>query len=245
MGFGRTCSELNLEAGAALALHKGFSIREDATVDAYFKLRIPLFTPRVNLTIWGEAYDWFQAGAAANATRGLKGASRGGKVGEIFVSTDIQALRQEKHYIDLMVRAALKSAAGDFSQYNRYYDSPGYFFDVVLGREFAIGQNMAFRLAASAGFLCWQTGDHTQNDAPMYGIAAGFSYGCFNIGVQYGGYVGWRKDGDRPMSIRVEAKVAVGQLDILVKYQEGLIDWPYRQMSVGAAYRFDILRQGS
>ena len=45
MGFGRTCSELNLEAGAALALHKGFSIREDATVDAYFKLRIPLFTP--------------------------------------------------------------------------------------------------------------------------------------------------------------------------------------------------------
>ena len=47
------------------------------------------------------------------------------------------------------------------------------------------------------------------------------------------------------MSIRVEAKVAVGQLDILVKYQEGLIDWPYRQMSVGVAYRFDILRQGS
>ena len=45
MCFGRTCSELNLEAGAALALHKGFSIREDATVDAYFKLRIPLFTP--------------------------------------------------------------------------------------------------------------------------------------------------------------------------------------------------------
>lgn len=83
--FGGTCSELNLEAGAALALHKGFSIREDATVDAYFKLRIPLFTPRVNLTIWGEAYDWFQAGAAANATRGLKGACRGGKVGEIFV----------------------------------------------------------------------------------------------------------------------------------------------------------------
>ena len=102
---------------------------------------------------------------------------------------------------------------------------------------------MAFRLAASAGFLCWQTGDHTQNDAPMYGIATGFSYGCFNIGAQYGGYVGWRKDGDRPMSIRVEAKVAVGQLDILVKYQEGLIDWPYRQMSVGAAYRFDILKQ--
>ena len=76
-----------------------------------------VYPPRVNLTIWGEAYDWFQAGAAANATRGLKGASRGGKVGEIFVSTDIQALRQEKHYIDLMVRAALKSAAGDFSQY--------------------------------------------------------------------------------------------------------------------------------
>ena len=114
MGFGRTCSELSLEAGAALALHKGFSIREDATADAYFKLRIPLFTPRVNLVIWGEAYDWFRAGAAANATRGVEGACSGGKVGELFVSTDIHALRQEKHYVDLMVRAALKSAAGDF-----------------------------------------------------------------------------------------------------------------------------------
>lgn len=243
MGFGRTCSELSLELGPALALHKGFDIKEDATVDAYFKLRIPLFTPRVNLVIWGEAYDWFHSGAAANATRGVEGACSGGKVGELFVSTDIHALRQEKHYVDLMVRAALKSAAGDFSQYRRYYDSPGYFFDVVLGREFAIGQNMAFRLAASAGFLCWQTGTHTQNDAPMYGIAAGFSYGCFDISAQYGGYVGWRKDGDSPMSIRVQAKLSVKQLDILMKYQEGLIDWPYRQISVGAAYRFDILRK--
>ena len=99
MGFGRTCSELSLELGPALALHKGFSIREDATADAYF-----------------------------------------------------------------------------------------------------------------------------QNDAPMYGIAAGFSYGCFDISAQYGGYVGWRKDGDSPMSIRVQAKLSVKQLDILMKYQEGLID---------------------
>ena len=233
-----SASDLSFETGPQLASLKGFSLQDDVTLDGYFKLRFPLFSNRVALTIWGEAYDWFRSSAEANAFRGVEGPSQGGRVGEISISTDILLLHQEEHYLNLLLRSVLKSAAGEYSQTHRYYDSPGYFFDMVLGRRFELRSGVDLIFAASSGFLCWQTGAHAQNDAAMYGFLAGLRLGRVHLGVHYGGYVGWKDNGDCPMSIRAEARYALKNIDFVFKYHEGLIDWPYRQFSLGLSYHF-------
>ena len=48
-----SASELSFETGPQLASLKGFSLQDDVTLDGYFKLRFPLFSNRVDLTIWG------------------------------------------------------------------------------------------------------------------------------------------------------------------------------------------------
>ena len=50
-----SASDLSFETGPQLASLKGFSLQDDVTLDGYFKLRFPLFSNRVDLTIWGEA----------------------------------------------------------------------------------------------------------------------------------------------------------------------------------------------
>lgn len=240
MDFGKTSPHISLEVGPALFASRNFSLADEATATINYRLTLPLFTDRVNLRIWGEAMDWYRCSTEANAAKGVEGPSEGAWIGEVYLSTDIMVLRQEKHFVNAVIRAALKSAAGEQAHLRRYYDSPGYFFDATVGREIGLGKDMSLNIAASAGFLCWQTAVSAQNDAVMYGVAAAFNAGFFELKAHYGGYVGWQKNGDSPMSIRAETGFRIKMFTIRLKYQEGLKDWPYRQFAVGLETRFGM-----
>ncbi|MGN1220938.1 MAG: hypothetical protein ACI4TU_08360 [Candidatus Cryptobacteroides sp.] len=242
MGFGKTSSKMKFEIGASMAGHQKLSLKDDITGNIYFNIKLPLFTERVNFCIWGEALDAYRSSEAANSYRGVSGPSHGAKVGEIYLSTDIMILRQEKHHVSMTLRCALKTANGDDNEYRRYYNSPGYFFDATLGREFIFRDDLSLNLAACTGFLCWQCKMFSQNDAVMYGIAAAFRANWFTLSAHFGGYTGWRSNGDSPISIRTEAAFNIKPFDIRLKYQEGLNDWPYRQVSLGVAYSFPVLK---
>ena len=109
-------------------------------------------------------------------------------------------LTQERHGIDISVRTALKSASGNDYSNARYYDSAGYFFDAAFGRQFTlIPDRSDLSIAASGGFLCWQTDNGRQNDAVMYGLKASYRYKGISISSEFGGYVGWERDGDSPI----------------------------------------------
>lgn len=214
--------------------------REDYTTDIFARLTVPLFSPRVNLVIWGPLYEFFHTGPAVNAHRRLPYA---GDVdyhtsGDLYVSTDFQVLTQQKHGMDAVVRAVLKSASGDRYEYARYYDSPGYFFDATFGRGFVLSDKVAFRVALSGGFLCWQTDNGRQNDAVMYGALASFAAGPFSLKAQYGGYVGWEQDGDAPMTLRADIGWALGDFSLNAGWQMGFYDWPFHQLRIGLEYRF-------
>ena len=96
-------------------------------------------------------------------------ARKGHLSGDVYVSTDIQVLKEKRWRTDWVVRAALKTASGGEYYHARYYDSPGYFFDTSLGKSFSLGRdakwNHRLRGALSTGFLCWQTDNGRQNDA--------------------------------------------------------------------------------
>lgn len=236
-------AKARIEIGTDLFL----GLYKDRTSDAYFRLNLPLFTPRVNLSIWMPVMEWYSGSLERQRICRLPDdkVQRGRENGDVYVSTDILVLDAGHCWVDMTVRAALKSASANGFASARAYDAPAYFFDATLSRGFQTGAKSALRLAASAGFLCWQTDNGRQNDAVMYGVAATFRAGCFHIRESFGGYSGWEQAaardknvyaGDRPMTVKSEAGWSFGAFELILSHQYGLRDWPFSQFRLGLAY---------
>ena len=244
-----------LRAEVATDYFKGF--RGDLTVDAAFKLNIPLWTDRANLSVWMPAMEWYHntdesLAACRVQPENIEEARDGHLAGDVYVSTDMQILRESKLLPDLAIRAALKTASGFESFHARYYDSPGYFFDLTIGKSVAIGHSAIWehrlRAAATTGFLCWQTDLGRQNDATQWGVMAKWENTFFSLSANLAGYSGWEhnNDGgelahDRPTVLRFDLIGHIGNLDAVAVYQYGLRDYPYHLVRIGLAYQIDIL----
>lgn len=255
--------------------------RKDHTGDIFAKLIIPLFTDRVNLSIWMQVAEFYHTSPEwrkhcrlpevvsdkFSGSRNKEVSSRGYDFGDAYVSTDIRVLKQTKYIPDLTVRAALKSASGGSYYKARFYDCPGYFFDATIaksirfdgwdesGRSRADGGTNSFdstrirsssfvrelRFAASGGFLCWQTDNGRQDDAVMFGAMIALDTKAFCFDLCYGGYLGWEKDGDRPMSIKTSVKGHIGNFAPYISCQIGIADYPYTQFRIGLEYNIRIL----
>ena len=249
---GRTSSELKLElyGDCFLGTTTG-NVADDITGDLFAKLTIPLFTPKANLTVWMPIFEYFYTSAELNALRRLPAPYntndlQGMDSGDVYVSADIRILSQERHHVDITARAALKTASANQYAKGRCYDAPGYFFDAAIGRGFDFGGGKHnLRVAARGGFLCWQTDNGRQNDAVMYGVLLAYTVKNFTIDTCFGGYAGWERDGDRPMTLKTNLSYRIGDLSLRLSHQVGFKDWPYHQIRVGATYAFDILNKKS
>ena len=204
------------------------------------KISIPLWTPRVNLTFWMPVCEWWNMGPEAMAARrvdpSLKG--KGHDAGAAFLSIDFCVLKERKYVPAIAIRAALRTASDGSFANGVSYDSPGYFFDAAIGKNFG-----PVRLAVSAGFLCWQVTNGGQNDAIMFGALARYEHRWISIGAQFGGYWGWERDGDFPMTLRARIE---GPKEWMFRpfalYQRGLHDWQFDQVRVGVIFSYDILK---
>lgn len=234
--------------------------RGDITTDASFSINMPLFTNRASLSAWMPVMEWWKNSdenietcRLADAVKDNSRIRKGHGVGDIFVSTDVELLREKQICPAVAVRIAFKTASSDDDYCTgRFYDSPGYFFDIAAGKTFFNGGDGFFRGlrgAVSAGFLCWQTDNGRQNDAIMYGLQTKVLTRFFSICETFGGYSGWENsisDGgksahDRPMSIKSQLTVPIGQLEIIVAHQYGIRDYPFNQLKIGFSWNIDIL----
>lgn len=242
---GRTSSGLRVELyGDCFLGTTTSSVTDDITADIFARLTIPLFTPKVNLTVWMPIVEYYYSTPEVNAYRRVshEGVLRGVQSGDVYVSIDVRLLSQERHHLDITARAVLKTAsANDFAQ-ARCYDSPGYYFDVAFGRELLPkNKDNDFRVAVSSGLLCWQTDNGRQNDAIMYGLKLAYRHKSFMIDTTFGGYYGWERYGDAPMTLKTNLSYRLGDLTLNLAHQVGFKDWPFHQIRVGATYTFDIL----
>jgi hypothetical protein len=233
---GRTQSELQVE----LAADGYFGYNGDRTADLFARTHIPLFTRWANLSVWMPVYGWY---SQADGT--------GSGAGDVYLSTDIQVLHNSwfhderaKYVPQMTVRIGVKTASGEQFNRKRHFDCPGYFFDASLGQSVHLNP-VELRFAGSIGFLCWQTADARQNDAVMYGLQAQVKHQYASLQVTWGGYVGWERYGDAPMTIKVRAAGHIQGFEPFVQYQYGIKDYPFHHIRVGLAYRFDILKKSS
>ena len=222
----------------------------DKTADAFARVFIPLFTDRVNLTVWMPVMEWYEMTPERMATCRVPDslAHRGSGAGDAYFSTDIQILRDKKWAPDIALRAACKSASGGQYELARHYDCPGYFMDLSVGKSWYLGEKqeakgVELRVAGSAGFLCWQTDNGRQNDAVMYGLQLLMKSQYVSLRTTYSGYVGWENDGDKPMIIKGRLSGHAKQFELYVEYQYGIKDYPFHMLRVGLAYSIDILKR--
>jgi len=231
---GRTTSHLRLE----IAADGYFGFTNSRTADLFARVHIPLFTRWANLTVWMPVYEWYNQ---------YDGSGSG--AGDAYISTDIQVLHNEwfhsekaKYIPQITVRAGMKTASGGQFERRRHYDCPGYFFDLSIGNSLYLSK-WELRCAGSAGFLCWQTDNGRQNDAVMYGLQAMVKHEYVSLQATWGGYVGWERHGDAPMSVKVRAAGHIKGFEPFMQYQYGVKDYPFHQLRVGLVYNLNILKK--
>ena len=227
----------------------------DKTADAFARVFIPLFTDRVNLTIWMPVMEWYEMTQERQRVCRLQDSVviSGHGAGDAYFSTDIQILRDRKWAPDIALRAACKSASGGQYELARHYDCPGYFFDLSLGQSWYLGERQSgdkargegveLRVAGSAGFLCWQTDNGRQNDAVMYGLQMLVKSQYVSLRTTWSGYVGWENKGDRPMLIKGRLSGHAMGFEPYVEYQYGIKDYPFYMVRVGLAYDIAVLKK--
>lgn len=232
MSDGRTQEQLSLE----LAGDGWFGTTGDRTADIFARVNVPLFTRWANVSIWMPVYEWYD-----------QYDGKGGGAGDVYLSTDVQVLHDSwfksgsRWIPQATVRLAMKTASGEQFSRRRHYDCPAYFFDLNMGNSL-YWRNWEFRLSGSVGFLCWQTADARQNDAVMYGIQALARHEYVSLLAAWGGYTGWERYGDAPMTLKLRLAGNVQGFEPYVQYQWGIRDFPYHQIRVGLAYRINVLR---
>lgn len=247
---GRTQSHLRLE----IAGDGYLGYEKDWTADVFARVYIPLFTERVNLTLWMPVQEWYAMTPERQRTCRLQdtAAIRGHEAGDAYVSTDIQIVKARRWLPDMALRAAIKTASGGSFEKARYYDNPGYFFDLSVGKSLYFGAGKQFpyadaadakvelRFAGSAGFLCWQTDNGRQNDAVMYGLQMLLRSEYVSLRAVWSGYVGWENDGDRPMVVKARLAGHAKGFEPFAEYQYGIKDYPFHMVRVGLAYNINV-----
>ena len=208
----------------------------DYTHDISVYVNIPLFSDRVSISCWFPIHEFYTYTPERLAFCDFPDDMplSGHETGDAIIHTNIAVLKETARCPELLMRCAMSTASSDKGYFKgRFYDSAGNFFDATLSKSFG-----AFRASATTGFLCWQTNNGHQNDAIMYGLRAIYEGRAFFISEQFGGYIGWQNNGDRPMVLRTETgyRLHDGHFAPLVCFTWGIKDYPYLNLHIGLRY---------
>ena len=216
----------------------------DRTFDVGFAIRLPLWTDRVNLSVYGQVHEWYRDTPEVREIRKVdpKYPLKGHCAGDVYVTVDFRILNERKYVPAMVLRAALKTASGDEYEKARFFDAPGYHFDITATKTFAFrngGFFKCFKASLNFGFLCWQTDMGSQNDALMAAGSVELDTKYADLSVDCGGYYGREKYYDSPTSLKVRLDlIPEMKINPFVCYQRGLKDWPFDQIKLGIRYSF-------
>ena len=221
-------------------------VPEKLIVDADLNLRIdiPLYPKYVNLAVWMVPVEYYNTSIHVRNERLMRTkVPKGFAVGDVYIQTGIQILRDRPKAPDIMINLCMKTAPGGPLTAARYFDTPGYFFDATIGKTFTFEKTKHLRsvtVSGRVGFLCWQSiraDQSMQDDAVIYGVRVGLTTNHWQYEVDFSGYQGWEHNGDCPMVLRGQVCRNFKKGNSL--YLGGLIGFQdYRYYAVSIGYRF-------
>lgn len=223
----------------------------DKTQNGYFKIDIPLLPERVSFKIWSSIFEHYQVGEEIGLARGMSNNTKGKANGDFYVQTRISLWKESKYRPNIILNATIKTASGTNFKERRYFDTPGYYFDLEAGKSFHLNNNFLneIRLVGNLGFLCWETTNSTQNDAPLYGIKIISGNRKWKWENTLSGYYGWmhthprygKNYGDAPLIYATKFIYKLKNIDYFIQYQYGIKDFPYHQIRLGLSFGINKL----
>ena len=224
----------------------------DETKNGYFKIEIPLISERASFKIWTSLFEHYKVTEQISLQRDMANGTTSGKAsGDFYVQTRIRMLNEKKYAPSIILNSTLKTASGTNFNERRYFDTPGYYFDVEVGKSIYTKSRFIseIRGTANLGFLCWETTNSTQNDAPMYGAKISIGNPTWKLENTLSGYWGWMHTnshyspdyGDAPLVNATKLSIMGKKIDYFAQYQYGIKDFPYHQIRVGISFPIEIL----
>jgi len=230
---------INLETRSDMHLSTG-----DNTFNFFLKLDVPFLDGKVAIEAFGVPFEVYKMDTITRDERAVRDRdAEGTAVGDLYISTKIQLLSDHRSWPDLMLGITLRTASGNSLGDARYTDAPGYYFDLSAGKSFKPGESLFLRPFIMFGFYVWQTNDdiHFQNDAFLYGLGVSLYQDKYEFNVKYGGYKGYLGNGDAPMVLRANAFYKWPKTHLKLSFQQGLQDFEYSTISLGAVFFFGAL----
>jgi len=223
----------------------------DKTTNGYVKMELPLLPERVSLKLWFTTLENYTVTPELSIKRGMNGNLTGKPNGDLYVQTRISLLKERKNAPAIIFNSTLKTASGTMFDERRYFDTPGYYFDVEFGKSFYTKSKFIseIRTVANLGFLVWETTGSRQNDAPMYGAKLVIGNEKWKLDNTLSGYWGWMHThptygfdyGDAPLVYAAKITFLAGYMDYFAQYQYGIKDFPYQQVRVGISFPIEKL----
>lgn len=225
----------------------------DVTKNGYFKIDIPLLPERISLKIWTSVLENYNTTTEIMQLRGSNSLS-GTASGDIYVQTRIRILKEQKQVPSIILNSTLKTASAKTVLSRRYFDTPGYYFDMEIGKSFSTNGMFVseIRAVANVGFMCWETTNSMQDDATMYGGKIIIGNKKWKLDNSISGYNGWIHSnryfpsdyGDSPLVYAAKFSVMTKNIDYFAQYQYGIKDFPYQQIRVGVSFTISKLTPG-
>jgi hypothetical protein len=208
----------------------------DNTRNLYLKLSLPLSLKIAALSLWYVPVEWYKTTTAIRDERySLQENPQGSGMGDLYVATNMQLVRDKKYFPDAVLNIVLKTASGGNLYAVRYYDTPAYWFDITFGKSILFSESFIreIRFVGNMGFLCWQTLQAYQNDAFMAGLKINLMTARWDLETDCSGYTGWIGNGDSPLIVRSKLIYKHKGWRVFGQYQYGINDYPYHKLRVG------------
>lgn len=225
----------------------------DQTKNGYFKIEIPLVSERVSFKIWSSVFEHYVVTPELSAYREMNGNLSGKANGDFYVQTRISLLKEKKFAPAIILNSTLKTASGTNFEERRYFDTPGYYFDVEFAKSIYTKNKFIseIRAVGNLGFLCWETTGSAQDDAPMYGVKLIIGNQKWKFDNTLSGYWGWIHTykkisplgdyGDAPLVYATKFILSESYMDYFLQYQYGIKDFPYHQIRAGISFPIEKL----
>jgi hypothetical protein len=215
---------------------------EDQTQSVSGRFTYVPITGRLAISGWGVLAEHYHTSTAVRDQRAslIENAEETLFIGDWYFSTRLALLHEKRYTPDLNIEMVLKTASSNTSAGARYFDTPGYIFDLTVGKSLLLHQPFfqEIRFVGQVGFLCYQLNQLHQDDAPLFAgkFLFYFHRSTFETGIH--GYSGWLDQGDRPLVFRAKYQYLHSNMRYFVQYQHAFRDYPYRRLQTGVAFAF-------
>jgi len=215
----------------------------DKTGNSFFVLNLPVAPGIAGIKI---SYVPFEIYSTDSITRDLRKAREyvpeGYSLGDFYVTTFVQVIKDKERFPDVLISLNIKTASGTNLKNARHSDSPGYYFDLSLGKTIELKSEKikSLRPYFMGGFYSYQTywTDHSQNDAVLFGGGMEIDLGKLIVNTGLGGYYGYFAMGDRPVVYRFEMKSnRESRVNYKFQFQQGIHDFGFTSVGFSAAFR--------